>query len=502
MPTTSIFSYPLTRRYPPKFTWIICAGGVILLTLFTFIAVAGNAYQAESIYTPDLNGTQNDKQWFQKRPFTWAAEIETTCQPSFLTIGDTHMTTNGGFRYTIDSFGAEGNSSDVPFTVAYWNTTLRDCQVKQVEIQLLSSAGSAGTRNWWTWEDTFARSTAECWVYSDSGQLRVNLTHQMLPLKQRDQFRSSFASLNSSTHPGRWLGAQIVRGWYGRLESAMAYSAPRSSDSEDTLLQSVTAWTSGTITLTRTNLTDYTSFRFFACDFSMMDNAGGLKWIHPPSTIQEWRDQWDPVAMANAGRDTPFGLPNVSTIVDVFSKAYYFLLLSDLNAADEDKSANALSTEHGLEYLQSVNSTETVADKLRSDRLSDPHAKIDKMAGSIPPVFHSDATNLTQPLATPDYTTFVFQYLCTKPIRKSTFKLIFAVVLADIVFLSACWTVFGWVATWWLQKRDTTTEHCAGCLDAAQDVPLTSLASTSKSGSYSRVSESAREEQEGSSRVL
>ena len=57
MTTTSFFTYSVTRQYPAKFTWIILAGGAVLITFFTFVAVAGNAYQLESYYTNDYNAT-------------------------------------------------------------------------------------------------------------------------------------------------------------------------------------------------------------------------------------------------------------------------------------------------------------------------------------------------------------------------------------------------------------------------------------------------------------
>lgn len=84
MSSTSIFAYPLTRRYPAKFTWIILGCGTLLVAILTFFAVAGNAYQSEVIYTPDPNATVASTRWFQNRPFTWTSDLETTCQPALL----------------------------------------------------------------------------------------------------------------------------------------------------------------------------------------------------------------------------------------------------------------------------------------------------------------------------------------------------------------------------------------------------------------------------------
>lgn len=493
MSSTSIFGYPLTRRYPSHFTWIICAGGVILVTLFTFIAFAGNAFEAEQIYTADINGTLDSKQWFQKRPFTWASEIDTSCQPAFLTIGSDYTTTNQGFIYTIDSFRA-GNTSEVPYTVRYWNSTLSDCEVQQIEINLLKQVEAGDATNFWTWDDTYARSTTECFVYTESGPLRVNFTHQLPTVKQRKQITNSFITVNSTAHPGKWLGAQIAEKWYGVLGSAMGNSLPVNQDG----IKTGSSWGSGSIVLRKSTVADYESHRFFTCASSVTMQDGGLAWIPSDLTLEDWMNQWDPSAMAAIDRKGPFGLPNISTVVDVFGKTYYSLLLSDFNSTEDVRSTNVISTAKGLEYLQSVFSNETAEEKFRIDKEKDRNAKFDENAGRIHQVFDPNTANLTQPLATAAYTTLVLQYLCSQPIRKSTFKLILAVLVADIVFLSACWTVFGWIATWWLGRRDSTVEHCAGCLAANQDLPLTPLPGPSKGGSYSRVSDMTGEEVGGS----
>ena len=147
MTNTSVFTYPVTRQYPAKFTWVILAGGAVLITFFTFVAVAGNAYQLESYYTNDYNATIANKTWYQRQTFSWATDMETTCQPALLTIGSDHTTTNQGFHYTIESFLHEGNASSIPLTASYRNGSLTGCQVRELVIELVRKDENRLPRN-------------------------------------------------------------------------------------------------------------------------------------------------------------------------------------------------------------------------------------------------------------------------------------------------------------------------------------------------------------------
>jgi hypothetical protein len=470
MPATSFFTYPVTRKYPAKFTWIILAGGAILITFFTFVAVAGNAYQLETYYTNDYNATIANKTWYQRQAFSWATDLETTCQPTLLTIGGDHTTTNQGFHYAIGSFHHEGNSSNIPLTASYRNGSLNNCEVREIVIELVRKDENRLPRNFWSWGSTYARSTTECTMATDDGPLKVNFTSELPTALRRREITDAFLSLNDTAHPGRYIGAQILGSWYIQISVAMGYSAPGELDDVN-----AASWGSGTVTLTRSDVTDYKSLDFFYCDTGFNDDGGGLSWMHPPNTIQHWYDQWTPEAAQN---NYDASMPNISLVVDAFAKTYYSLLLSDFNTTEETKATNALSTSEGIEYLQTVNDTD----------LANVRSIFGDKGGGAIGRSTNNLTNLNQPLDFAQHTTLFSRYLCSIPKQKSTFKLLFAVVLADIVFLNACWTVFGWIATWWLGRTDPHAEHCIGCVNATHDIPLTLAAGSLGGGSYSQLS--------------
>lgn len=483
MKTPSLFSYPVTRQYPPRFTWIICLGGVALTAFFTFIAVAINAYQVDPVYATDPNFTEIEKNWFQGAAFSWANDLENKCQPTLLTVGSDHMTTNRGFLYTIGGFHVDGSPENVSFTADYKNSPLEDCNVQEIEINFLRRDQTPKPEDQqWSWEATYARSTTACLVYTEfGGTLRVNFTHQLPPVLRRSEIEDTFSAINHSLHSGRYFGAQIAARWYVNLAVGMGWSVP--VDSTGTEI-SDHSWGSGVVTLRRNqNETNYESSEFFLCEVNFSGNNGELNTLKSSRTIKTWKDQWDQATLHRLHFQHSPGLPNISTIVDAFGKSYYSLLLSDFNSIDQIQKTNALSTEKGLKYLSSI--------------ISEEHAS------NISDFKFPTTADFTQPLPSPEHTTLILQYLCSKPVRKNIFKLIFSVVQVDIVFLGACWTIFGWIAAWRLGRRDSITEHCVGCLNAAADVPLTPLSpSPAKGGSYSRVSNVTGEENGGSEERL
>lgn len=494
MSAESFFEYPVTRRYPAKLTWIILVGGTILITLFTFLAVAGNAYELDSRYTNDYNATIANKTWYQRQTFSWATDMETKCQPALLTIGGDHTTTNQGFHHEIESFRHETNASSIPLTASYRNGSLNTCQVQEIVIEFTRTSPTRFPRNRWTWGSTIARSTTQCLMDTDDGPMSVNFTSQLPSAGHYGDIPKSFLGLNDSSHPGRYLGAEFLAARYDRLSMAMGYSVPKDSESEEPKDDSdLASWASGTVTLTRNiDVSDYKSPEFFHCTASFPQSRRGLSSMRSSRTMKDWRDQWTPEAKAN---DRVFKLPDISIIVDVFGKTYYSLLLSDFNSTDEVKLTNALSTGDGLQYLQNINDT-SLAEAIMQQN------DTDSGKGTIDQKFDPATANFTQPLDFAQHTTLFSRYLCSIPHSKSAFKLLFAVVLADFVFISACWTGFGWVAMWWLGRKNPNLDHCIGCVNAGNNIPLARTPGSGIGGSYFQVYSDAEDEQRASASRL
>ncbi|KAI5368015.1 hypothetical protein Slin15195_G031490 [Septoria linicola] len=427
----SFFEYPLSRPFPsPVFTWIILTGGLVLAILFSFVAVASNAYELQSIYTTDPNITESNKRWFQKQPFSWLSRMETKCQPALITVGSQYLTSSRGFVHTLDSLRRgdyNTNDYEVLSSTAYKNVTLRDCEVSEIVISLTRRDNSHQAKNFWAWGATTARATTSCTIQSAGQAVFANFGVELLPVEQAPRIIESFLIQNATGNVNMWYGIQIAMSWYGLIATGMGWSVPES--------QVGSSWGAGSVTLTRNaNESDYKKRTFFSADITISNDAGGLSYMHAQdgprnNTVQDWSDQWD------EGR---YKLPNISISVDAFGKSFYSLLLSDFGVSNN---SNAISTTDGIKYLQSIVDTDLSG-------ATDGDNK-----GTIVQRYKADQRPETPRLNTPAQTTLFAQYLCSAPRSKGGVSIFFGVLLADIVFLSACWSIFVWIATTYVVPR-------------------------------------------------
>jgi hypothetical protein len=150
----SIFSYPLTRQYPFRwFTYIAFIGGAICTVLFSFVALAADGYNLDLEYTLDLDATLNASYWFDKPPFSWISKTNVSCQPALLTTGNTYFTSNLGLTYELDRLWRADSPGARPHVLpatGYLNTPLRDCSVRQIEIDFMKRF-DAQVYDPWNW---------------------------------------------------------------------------------------------------------------------------------------------------------------------------------------------------------------------------------------------------------------------------------------------------------------------------------------------------------------
>jgi hypothetical protein len=491
-PAASIFSYNVTRPFPfPWFTWAVLASGTILTVLFTFVAVASNAYELDSVYTTDCNNTEGRQEWYSKPPFAWFNSLEAKCQPNLLTVGASYKTSNRGFVYSLS--GIQNGSGLIP-AVAYKSAPLRGCDVEEIRIAFVRTDNTRLPMNYWAWGGSFAsvRHSLPFSRYSMNMTARrreltnsVAVGYACVPVKF--PFRACAIKFHgratTSSRPRcfwfngksarefslpEWLGECEYVVWYAahdvvvwqtfkwydpsawtmRLLSpprrltcsiAMGYSTPYPTGEE--------AWGTGSVPLTRnSNSSDYTDPTFFVSGASFSTDQGGLHWMGFNSTIANWTNEW-------ASPESLYGLPNISLSVDAFGKSFYSLLLSDFGVETE---TNALNSVAGVQYLQSRNDTDLVTAAAELGKTE---------SGTVSHVLASNTPD--QRLSSSNTTTTLFtQYLCSVPQKKSGMSLLLPILLADIVFLQTCWTVFKFVMSWWLAKKDTKANYCEGCMAA------------------------------------
>jgi len=431
----SVLTYNLTRPYP--YAWltpVVLVTGVILATLFSFAAVASIAYEFESIYTTDPNTTENTYRWFQRAPFSWISENGANCQPALLTAGATYVTSNRAFTYSLNRMRTVGSNSQTFSAAGYQNTTMEDCQISSISVDLLRRDNTrvAADQDFWSWGATTAMGQVSCNLTSQGGvRLQVNLTTQLPRTLNSNDMLETYLAQNTSSNANMWYGFKITRGFYSKMSLAMSYSVPGGIDG-------TSSWGAGTITFTRNpNVTDYENPAFFVCDIGLSTDSSGLNFMHPPHTVEDWATSYQ------TGQN--WGLPNISITADAFAKSFYSLLLMDFGM---NVTTNALLTPRGIQYLQAINDTDLA---LASG----------KDIGHIGKVY-VPGTGLALANSTKPVTLFS-QYLCSVPRPKNAFSVFVAVILADIVFLNSCWTVFGWGLNYWVGRRDPSMMQCETC---------------------------------------
>jgi hypothetical protein len=149
--------------------------------------------------------------------------------------------------------------------------------------------------------------------------------------------------------------------------------------------------------------------------------------------------------------------PDIWIEADWFAKVFYSVILADLGQATGP--TNMLSNASSL-ALFSQNITRMSAggvmerDWLKAGPARTPFQEKDKGNGNF---------NIT-----PSF--FFTEYLCQVPTPKSVASLILSVLVANLVFLSAAWTLLNWFAVAHLEKSDATAHQCAGCMGSVCDV--------------------------------
>ena len=177
----------------------------------------------------------------------------------------------------------------------------------------------------------------------------------------------------------------------------------------------------------------------------------------------------------NAANDYLSVWPQIFPQADQYAKVYYSTILADLGNPTPE---NIL--------------TDPVLLQNYTSNFTEPAPWFANWAYEyIGPAFSS--YNNTQPdrggplTITPS--TIYAEYLCQVPQRKSAGSLLVTTAVADLVMLEALWTIFNFMITFWLQRKDPESQHCEGCLvDMKDGVELSPVIQASHTSDAAEVS--------------
>ena len=289
---------------------------------------------------------------------------------------------------------------------------------------------------WLTWSKTTATASTTCSIMTADPPYMVSITttYDSFP----NEF-DAFVELDSWNQASIWWGAMLLSMWFQGLRAQMAHMQDPGASYD---------W--GDITLHFDPTANIESMDFISYVGSFGMSNGIVHWLSP----DEDHFSFNPLSTWNNSQIQPY-LPQQ---IDGFAKAFYSTILVDLG---QTNGSNVLNDPKALQYY--------LAAPFDVDRLKDGVANYTVNFIGRPPVLASAAYNN---LATSNNTgrlrvkpaTIYSEFLCQVPQKKGAGSLIVSIVISDLVFLHALWTLYCWVAGWWLTKTDSNAMMCQGCL--------------------------------------
>ena len=141
--------------------------------------------------------------------------------------------------------------------------------------------------------------------------------------------------------------------------------------------------------------------------------------------------------------------PDIWNITDIYGKSCYSAVLADLGQASTPNVLLDSNSALLQEYTKDFATLKWIVNaKPGPARQSFDAVKAQRRTGSLS--------------ITPS--TIYQQYLCQVPQRKSLGSLVVAVVVADLVFLQALWTILTFTTTWYVESKYPTARYCEGSI--------------------------------------
>ena len=147
------FRYPITRAYPYRwFPWVVYAGGIVVIVLFSILNFVANGYIITAQYTADYNGTIAQRAWAQKLSFN--RKVFAACQPQNLPMHSQYYTNKLSLVYKLSNIWVggdeEGRLQTFP-SLQYANSPSQDCSVSEIHLTLETNDRTAAQSGWTLW---------------------------------------------------------------------------------------------------------------------------------------------------------------------------------------------------------------------------------------------------------------------------------------------------------------------------------------------------------------
>ncbi|KAI2604658.1 hypothetical protein GGR54DRAFT_621453 [Hypoxylon sp. NC1633] len=396
-------------------------------------------------------------------PFALDNDMVPKCEPRLLSIGDRFFSTNLGFPYEVASISRDngnGRTSTTLPSIPYLNNTLQDCRTDDVKINFSKSDLSSPPDSWWiSWGPSGTVTQAHCTVASESGPVNITLRVEYRGIG--DHTYDYVIDDKYTSHASVWWGTRLLNAYWHSVMTIMA-QVEVPGDDHDTFFNHGRAhyfW--------RDHVTEGKSIRdldFFRLHFYFL---GSNAKVINSNTFKD---------IATDNLTTLYNNASVSysTILTEglhFAKIMHSLVLVDLG---NSHLPNLLLDDDSLQYaLLAPDDMNRQPGGLLYDVTGfvESYRTVKMPRPGTPPdtnenlVLINESYNAVEPLVGPLGTrnaTILSQYLCSVPERKSTWTMLVAVLIADLVFLQAAWKILNWTAESMVSKQDSTSIICRG----------------------------------------
>ncbi|CAG9989517.1 unnamed protein product [Clonostachys byssicola] len=469
----SLYSYSLTRHYPYRwFTPVLVVGGVIAIAGFSILNVAAQGYELTPRSSVNPNETSSQRDWLSNWP-TFLVGAHPSCEDTVIPLQAQIYTNKSAIPYTIESVWkiADGEQIENLGSLVYHNQPLQQCNISSIVSDFDIQARSASQMAMLPVGGTVT-TTAVCYFGSKEGRTYVQLNGLFDPVGPSYRNYRSFIYSNQSYQANLYWGHSMMRTYWADMMWKFAESNKKRGN----------RWYNGVVFVdllpekqiaTEQDIMDK--------DFLRLDCFLNMRQDPDTRTFIEFCDSRKNMTMlAELGGDDVPDLDFWESINNL-SKATYFTVLADLGR-DDASMPNILSRPSLLkDFTQGLAFTRENLGTAFTWGLHDIGTK------SFDPSEFPSVDLAIEPAV------LSTTYLCKVRVLKNPANLIMAVLVADIVFVSALWRLYKWVVdTFWVGEA-ATLPQCAcykpeevknGEVTDEEQIPLQSIQSgfTSKDG--------------------
>lgn len=451
LPTPTFFRYNVTRPYPfPWFAPVAMVGGLVFTVLFSVLNYALNGFDMVSVEYPEPQTGNPDATWYERFAALQTNSMQANCSPVQFPVNSQFFTNQSGLTYTLSAIwnSETGNSKDYQPLLSYYDEPLEDCFVSllQVDIEEMDRTGAQVAGAGW---GAVARAYVTCSLkHTGGGTTNINLTtsyEAVGPTFSELVGPQQFVATNQHLRASLWWGESLLSARWANLSQTLSNTWPAENEIPPR------KWL--TQSLRNDSILSILDADFFNLwyniyyDQSTTTTAGNITNAVLTSPV--------PASGAIAGiEDGEVGVYNGAPIlsgVDSLGKILYSAVMVDLGQVKQPTASNMLLD---AEALQSFSSEVQFVQQAGVSYIPGP-------ATADYETLRDKTGNLT---TTPSVISTI--YTCQIPKRKPIGSLILSILIADLVFLQAAWTFYGFVSGLFVKDKHYPN-YCEGCLKLA-----------------------------------